>query len=107
MTKRRYAHDEEGSETRQGGQPISHQHRNTWLLCVAIWRSTCVAFDTRQQAADGFGPAICGDDPRPVAPGWMMPDMLGVAALKLSHPVLLIVLIEANNAALHGGSLVA
>ncbi len=36
-----------------------------------------------------------------------MPDMLGMAALKLSHPVLLIVLIEANNAALHGGSLVA
>jgi hypothetical protein len=36
-----------------------------------------------------------------------MPDMLGVAALKLSHPVLLIVLMEADNAALHGGSSVA
>jgi hypothetical protein len=35
-----------------------------------------------------------------------MPDMLVVAALELSHPVLLIVLIEADNAALHGCSLV-
>ena len=30
-----------------------------------------------------------------------MPDMLGVAALELSHPVLLIVLMKADNAALH------
>jgi hypothetical protein len=37
----------------------------------------------------------------------MMPNMLVVAALELSHPVLLIVLMETNNAALHGGSLVA
>jgi hypothetical protein len=37
----------------------------------------------------------------------MMPDMLVVAALELSHPVLLIVLMEADNAALHGCSLVA
>jgi hypothetical protein len=37
----------------------------------------------------------------------MMPDMLVVAALKLSHPVLLLVLMEADNVALHGGSLVA
>ena len=33
--------------------------------------------------------------------------MLVVAALEFSHPVLRIVLMEANNAALHGGSLVA
>jgi hypothetical protein len=37
----------------------------------------------------------------------MMPDMLVVAALELSHPVLLIVLMKADNAALHGVSLVA
>jgi hypothetical protein len=37
----------------------------------------------------------------------MMPDMLVVAALELSHPVLLIVLMEADNAALHGCSLSA
>jgi hypothetical protein len=37
----------------------------------------------------------------------MMPDMLVVAALELSHPVLLIVLMEADHAALHGCSLVA
>jgi hypothetical protein len=37
----------------------------------------------------------------------MMPNMLVMAALELSHPVLLIVLMETNNAALHGGSLVA
>jgi hypothetical protein len=37
----------------------------------------------------------------------MMPDVLGVAALELSHPVLLLVLMEANDAALHAGSLVA
>jgi len=35
-----------------------------------------------------------------------MPDMSVVAALELSHPVLLLVLMEANHAALHGGSLV-
>jgi hypothetical protein len=37
----------------------------------------------------------------------MMPEVLMVAALKLSHPVLLLVLMEASNAALPGGSLVA
>ena len=36
-----------------------------------------------------------------------MPDMLVVAALELSHPVLLIVLMKADNAALHGVPLVA
>lgn len=102
-----YTNDEEGSNKRQGGHRLSHQHSNAWLLCAAIWRRACVAFDTRPQVADGFGPALCSDDPRPVAPWWMMPDMLVVAAVKLSHPVLLIVLMEADNAALHGCSLVA
>jgi hypothetical protein len=36
-----------------------------------------------------------------------MPNVLVMATLKLSHPVLLIVLMEANNAALHGRSLAA
>jgi hypothetical protein len=36
-----------------------------------------------------------------------MPDMLVVTALELSHPVLLVVLMEADDAALHGCSLVA
>jgi len=77
------------------------------FLCAAIWRLACVAFDTRQQAAEGFRPAIYGDDPRPVAPWWIMPDVLVMAAIQLSHPVLLIVLMEADNAALHGCSLLA
>jgi hypothetical protein len=37
----------------------------------------------------------------------MMPAMVVVAALELSHPALLIVLMEADNAALHGCALVA
>jgi hypothetical protein len=37
----------------------------------------------------------------------MMPDVLVVAAFELSHPVLLLVLMEADNAAHHGGSLIA
>ena len=36
-----------------------------------------------------------------------MPDMLVVAALELRHPVLLIILMKADNAALHGVPLVA
>jgi hypothetical protein len=36
-----------------------------------------------------------------------MPDVLIVAAVELRHPVLLIVLMEADNAALHTGSSVA
>jgi hypothetical protein len=36
-----------------------------------------------------------------------MPDMLVVAAFEFRHPVLLIVLMEADNAALHGCSFVA
>jgi len=36
-----------------------------------------------------------------------MPDVLVVAAIQLRHPVLLIVLMEADNAALHGCSLLA
>jgi len=105
--KRRDANEEEGSKRRQGGQRVSHKQSNALLLRGAIWRRACVAFDTRQQAADDFGPAICSDDPRPVAPRWIMPDVLVVAALELSYPVLLIVLMEADNAALHGCSLVA
>jgi hypothetical protein len=77
------------------------------LLGAAVWRRACVAFDPRQQAAEGFRPAIGSDDPRPVAPWWMMPDMLVVATLELSHPVLLIVLMKADNVALHGCSLLA
>jgi hypothetical protein len=105
--KRRYANNEEGSKKRQGGQRVCHKQRNALLLRAAIWRRACVAFGTRQHAADGVGPTIYGDDPRPVAPWGMMPDMLVVAALELSHPVLLIVLMEADNAALHGRALVA
>jgi hypothetical protein len=37
----------------------------------------------------------------------MMPDVLMVAASKLSHPVRRFVLMEADHAALHGGSLIA
>jgi hypothetical protein len=76
------------------------------LIRAAVWRRACVACDTRQHAADGVGPALGRDDPRPVAPWGIMPDMLVVAALERSHPVLRIVLMEADNAALHGGSLV-
>jgi hypothetical protein len=36
-----------------------------------------------------------------------MPDVLVMAAIQLSHPVLLIVLMKADNAALHGVPLVA
>ena len=97
----------EEPKKRQGGQRISHKQSNALPLRAAICRRACVAFGTRQQAVDGFGPAICSDDPRPVAPWWIMPDMLVVAALELSYPVLLIVLMEADNAALHGCSLVA
>jgi len=84
-----------------------NKESNALPLGAAIRRRAYVAFTTRQQAAEGFGPAICSDDPRPVAPGWLMPDMLVVTALELSHPVLLIVLMEADDAALHGCSLVA
>jgi hypothetical protein len=105
--ERRDAHDEEGDNKCQGGQRVSHQQRHALDLRAAIWRRACVAFGTRQHAADGVGPALGRDDPRPVAPWWMMPDMLIVAALELSDPVLLIVLMEADNAALHGCSPVA
>ena len=101
--KRRYANGEEGSKKRRGGQRLSHQQSHALLLRAAIWRRACVAFGTRQQAAEGFGPAIGSDDPRPVAPWWMMPDMLMVAALELSHPVLLLVLVKSSDAALHAG----
>jgi hypothetical protein len=36
-----------------------------------------------------------------------MPEVLGVAAFEISHPMLLLVLMEAGDAALHGGSPVA
>jgi hypothetical protein len=84
-----------------------HQSRHVWPLGAAIWRRASVARDTRQPVADGVGLALCRDDPWPMAPGWLMPDVLIVAVLKLSHPVPLLVLMEADNAALHGGPLVA
>jgi hypothetical protein len=45
--------------------------------------------------------AFGGQDPRPVAERWLMPDMLPVAAGQVCHPITLLVLMIADDGLLH------
>ncbi len=47
------------------------------------------------------GAALRGSNPRAVRPWWLMAKMLVVSALEFGHPVLLFVLLIADDAFLH------
>ena len=45
-------------------------------------------------------PALRGDDPGPVLPGGIVPDVLGMATFEVGDPVAMFVLVKADDAAL-------
>jgi len=74
--------------------------RSTISACVSFRKG--VALHAVERHADESGPRFLRQDPRPVLPRRIMSDVLGMAALEFGNPVLLFVLMESNNAALHG-----
>ena len=64
-------------------------------------RRVPIAFDAVQPSTNEAESTIRRGNPRSDLPGRVVTDVLGVAALEVRNPVLLFVLVEANDAALH------
>ena len=50
-----------------------------------------------------LGAPRLGDDPRPLLPGRIVPNMLGMAAFEIRDPVSQVVLVKSDDAARYGG----
>ena len=59
------------------------------------------AFPASKRFADVACPPLLRNDPRPVSPRWIVPDMPIVSALEFGDPVIFRVLMESNNAPVH------
>src|SRR3569623_2649924 len=75
----------------------------TRIRLRGLCRGTCVlvappAVKVRAQVR---APAFLGDDPRSQLPRRAMADVLAVTARQLGHPVVMLVLVEACDGALH------
>ncbi len=64
----------------------------------SIRRRTLGAFDAAQYLAESLRPALRADHPWPVLPRRVVPHMLIVAALELSNPMTLLVLMKPHDA---------
>src|SRR5438477_9197920 len=62
-----------------------------------VARRTLVALSASQHTAKGTVPTFGCRDPRTIDPWWVMPDVLVVAAFELSNPVVLLILMKAND----------
>ena len=51
-----------------------------------------------ERRADARMAALDGNDPRPHLPGRIVANVLGVAALEVGNPMVLVVLVKAHNA---------
>lgn len=51
-----------------------------------------VKYETEHRLTAGLG-----QNPRPILPGWIMPDVLCVTAFELGHPMALVVDMEADD----------
>ena len=72
-----------------------------------IRRQTAIAFLTVEHVAEMANTALRRLNPRAVRPRWLMAKMLMVSTLEFSHPMLLFVLLIADNAFLHAVLLIA
>ena len=70
--------------------------------CEPVARCTLVALSASQHTTEDTVPPFGCGDPRTIDPWWVMPDVLVVAALKLSNPVVLLVSMKAHNSLIHG-----
>jgi hypothetical protein len=66
-----------------------------------VWLSVIAMF-TVQGIPDAAATPLWRDDPGAVGPGRIMPHVLPMAAFQVSHPVVLVVLMKANDFTLHG-----
>ena len=71
-----------------------------WLR-QPIARCPLIAFSTGEHLTQGAVPASYRGDPRAARPRWIVAHVLVVPAFELSYPVLLVVLVEADDALLH------
>lgn len=63
--------------------------------------SAGIAFLAVEHLAEHPVPTLQRDHPRAIDPRWFMAHMLIMAALKLGHPVPLVVLMKADDGLLH------
>jgi hypothetical protein len=66
-----------------------------------VTRRTFIALLARQEGPEFLSAPLGGDDPWAVGPWWIVPHMLVVATLKLGNPMLLIVLVVADDWSVH------
>src|SRR5438309_1269838 len=74
----------------------SHQANLAWFVAFAL-----VAFPAVQFHAEAAAAALRSDDPWPLRPRRIVPNVLAVAAFEVGHPITGLVLMEANDLALH------
>jgi hypothetical protein len=60
-----------------------------------------ITLATREYLAQGRTATRSRDDPGTIGPRWIVSHMLVVPAFELSNPVLLVVLVKADDALLH------
>jgi hypothetical protein len=60
-----------------------------------------IALATREHLADGTVATSGADDPGAIGPRWIVAHMLVVPTLELSDPMLLVVLVKADDALTH------
>ena len=70
-------------------------------VALNVRRETVVALRAVEHSPKVVAPAFRRCNPRPVRPGRLMADVLMVSALELGHPVLLFILVIADDAFLH------
>lgn len=56
-----------------------------------------------QDGSDARLAAFGSDDPGTVLPGWIVPDVLGMTAFEVGDPVVVLILVKADDAALNRG----
>lgn len=61
-----------------------------------------IALLAREHLSKNIGTALWRDNPRTIGPWWIVSNVLVVTALELRHPMLLFILMKADDAFVHG-----
>ena len=67
------------------------------------WRRFVLFFalHTIERCPDPLRAAFAGQNPRPILPGWIVPDVPRVPTVEIGHPVVFFIPMEAGNFAIH------
>lgn len=85
-----------GERSKESGEGVEGPLRR------AVRRIAVVAFFAVEGLAEGLGAACFGGDPGAAHPGGVVADVLVVSARQLRDPVLLLVLVKADDGLAHG-----